>query len=330
MSGKLQVSTIESSAANNKLVVSGDVSLDGSGLTELIIPDGTYNETRDGTPVAGSLRYDKSRGCMMVHDGDGWRITQKQNEWDLVPTNGLVGHYDAACPLSYPGHGNAWFDLSPAKNHFYASTLGTREPKWYQSDFGGGWYFGGGDAQTWKGIMETRQKNMTNHVFDYTILSWVKFVRVGTHARYYLLDSRIEDGNKGGGLGIDRESGTQGSAFHFTQDGSSTYDEPTNPFFEDTKVYMLGCVRTGTSIKVINNDSHSLISPSLVYDLLSTAYIPLGRMRLGTYSGAGSGTTEFWWAGHVYTVHMYDRALSQTEIDEIYNIYAPRFGFTVV
>ena len=45
MAGKLQVSTIESSAANNKLVVSGDVSLDGSGLTELIIPDGTYNET---------------------------------------------------------------------------------------------------------------------------------------------------------------------------------------------------------------------------------------------------------------------------------------------
>lgn len=329
MAGKLQVSEIQSSANDNNLTVTGSVTLNGSGLNQLILPAGTFNDVSRSTPVEGAIRYDKHRDCLMIYDGSTWRTTENKNDWDLIPQTGLCGHYDAACPLSYPGHGNTWFDISPAKNHLYARTLGTREPKWYESEFGGGWYFGGESAQAWKGIFETRQKNMTSHLFDYTVLSWVKFSRVATHSRYYLIDSRIEDGNRGGGLGIDRET-VGGSAFHFTQDGASTYDEPTTPTYDDQKVYQLGLTRSGTSIQVLNNDSRSLINPSLVYDLLSTNYIPMGRFRLGSYSGSGSGTSEYWWAGHCYVIMIYNRSLNQSEINQIYNVYAPRFGFTVV
>jgi len=234
--------------------------------------------------------------------------------------SGLIMALDASSIRSYPGSGTIWYDLSGKNNHVTAN--GYVSNPVFQQTKGGRFFF---DGETTKSYFQSSTYNGLSNILNCTIIVWAEWIPKSTN-RYYAFDSRIGTPNYGAGIGLDKESSTTASPFHFFNDVSG-YDESTSPnTFQQNTVYQLGVKRIGSDIQIIDTDSKTFTSPSLSSNTLGTSPISqMGPFRIGSYSGSGSGTSEYWWSGYIYAVLMYDRDLSNDEITQNYNVMKNKY-----
>jgi len=238
-----------------------------------------------------------------------------------IPQNDLVLCLDASSKLSYPTTGTTWYDLSGNDNH--ATMGGYVSNPVFQTNYGGRFFF---DGNTSKSYFQSSTFNGLTNISDCTILLWGEWIPKSTN-RYYAFDSRIGTPNYGAGLGLDKESSTTASPFHFFND-TTGYDEANDPnTFQQNTVYQFGVKRFRNDISIVNTDSTTFTSPSLGSNSLGIVPISqLGPYRVGSFSGAGSGTSEYWWSGYIYGVFMYNRILSNDELVRMYNGLKSRFS----
>jgi hypothetical protein len=240
-----------------------------------------------------------------------------------INDSGLILHLDASNPKSYPGSGTTWFDLSGNGNHSTLSGFVSNPVFSYR--YGGSFYFNG---PTSKSHITCSTNNGLTSLSNFTIIMWgvLDDFSALSNARYYAFDSRVNAGSTSSGLGFDRKNVTYTSPFHFAEDATG-YDETSGPTaFVKNNIYMFGLTRNGSAIQIIDTDSVTLISPSLVSNSLGTGNINFNGYRIGTYAGAGSGTGEYWWPGHICAVYVYNRVLTQAEITQHYICARSRFS----
>lgn len=239
-----------------------------------------------------------------------------------INDSGLILHLDASNPKSYPGSGTTWFDLSGNGNHSTLSGFVSNPVFSYR--YGGSFYFNG---PTSKSHITCSTNNGLTNLSNFTIIMWGALDDFAAlpNARYYAFDSRVNPGSTSSGLGFDRKNVTYTSPFHFAEDATG-YDETSGPTaFVKNNMYMFGLTRNGSAIQIIDTDSVTLISPSLVTNSLGTGNISFNGYRIGTYAGAGSGTGEYWWPGHICAVYVYNRVLTQAEVAQHYTAARSRF-----
>ena len=238
-----------------------------------------------------------------------------------IVTSGLVFHVDAADKNSYPGTGSTWYDLTGNGSNL-TITGHTASPVWESAE-NGRFAF---DGLTSRGYMTGTGTSALQSMLDFTVIVWARHNSTSSQSRYYAFDSR-KNSSTGAGVGFDRNSTTTFEPFHFAQDGG--YDEfAENAYeFNSDTAYQLGFTRIGSDIQTIENDSQTVSTPSTIAGgTLTTSTINNSGLVVGTYSGAGAGTTNYYWDGYIYAIMIYNRALTTSETTQNYQALKTRFG----
>jgi hypothetical protein len=215
-----------------------------------------------------------------------------------IVTNGLVLYLDAGNPLSYPGTGTSWFDITGNGN---TGTL-TNGPT-FNSDNGGSIVFDGTNDYV--------QTNYDAALTDFTACVWFKVpdsTNVGS-ARildksfingFYLGKNYLGTANSWGG-GIMESSPPYGRYITLT-DGQWNY---------------MSFIRSGTTNTIYGNGITNTISGTVSSTPLNTS-----NMRIGVEFSIISGPFK----GDISQVYIYDRALSASEVLQNYNAIKSRYG----
>jgi len=242
-----------------------------------------------------------------------------------IPTNGLIALFDVTNTLSYPGTGNVWYDLSP--NKLVATTFSSSTFPAYSAE-NAELTFNYTDTALYAYISSSVATGSI--IQDFTQVIWL----------------RQPDAGGGGERGIVNLQNTAPSSINFDAisfDQNANYFKLTSAFaarnviadVEETvfnSYLMIAATRTsGTNNFKIYREGGNIIG--------SGSYTP------ATYTGTSAsglailmGTRFFnnvnnsypadgWWSGSLSSLIMYNRALSQSELDTIYA--AGRFGLSV-
>jgi hypothetical protein len=220
-------------------------------------------------------------------------------------TLGSVLNLDAGNINSYPGTGTTWYDVSGNNNN---GTL-TNGPTFSAGNLGSIVFDGTNDYVTLSPVIQ----NFTS----FTFLAWVKPTGNLTsnyngiifqgHESYPPSDSQsfhfYVNTNVGGGYGWG---------------GETRYAMPISV----NNTYMLSVTVTSTqTIQYINSQIQSTFNYSTVSNFNSTRAFQIGK-SIG-YPGFLS-TSYF--AGNIFNMIVYNRALSTNEIQQNYNATKGRFG----
>lgn len=215
-----------------------------------------------------------------------------------IVRDGLVLHLDAANPKSYPGSGNIWFDLSGSENN---ATL-TNGPV-FISDNKGSFTFDGVDDYV------VLPYSTTMNV-DYVTLSvWIRSTYlIGPRVRHYVFDGLSHKTM----IYIDEPY-----EVNFVNLANSTVSNSINyPSISDNNWH---------NIVGAYDDSYSnmYIDGILVKTVSSNGPIQnaTGGGRLMDYIGNGYETE-----GNASNFMMYDRALTESEIQQNFEAYRDRYG----
>jgi hypothetical protein len=233
-----------------------------------------------------------------------------------IPKNGLIALFDATNEASYPGSGNQWNDITLNKivaSPYSSSTFPTFDATNKEFNFNG----------TNQALIANISSsiNTGSIIQDFTQIMWMKIP--GT-----------QGGNSRGTIGLQTSLGT-------TTFDSITWNDDTNVWrlqsdenfrnavSAETETvfntyYMMTATRTsGTNnfklyknTSVIANGSYTPV----VYTATPTSelYLPIGQRFFNTLSGAWPA--DGWWSGSISSMIVYNRALTDAEITEIYNV----------
>jgi len=212
--------------------------------------------------------------------------------------DGLILYLDAGDSNSYPGTGNTWTDLSGNDND---GTL-INGPT-YSSDNGGFIVFDGVDDY----ITVSNVQPSTN---DFTISVWV--YKFNNTSNDYIWDF----GSNGGTLSSGTSVGGYGFRYYNETLGTSSnmYTQGTIP--DINKWYNVSITRnSGTSTMYVNG---SLITSSSgdTHDISSTT------LYIGRYGGG----TDYEHHGYISNFSIYNRALTQQEVQQNFNAFKDRYG----
>jgi hypothetical protein len=238
-------------------------------------------------------------------------------------TNGLVLSLDAAKRDSYPGSGTVWRDISGNGNN---GTL-TNGPT-FNSDNGGSIVFDGVDDYT--GIIQSSSYQFSN-TSPFTISAWINPV---TSSDYNIIAAyALYSGN------------FRGYYFGLISTASVYY----NDNFVQRQNSFIFDYYDGTSFRGIMGNSNTVTFGSWVMLTATTSTNSVNDMKvyqngiLTSYVNRGTGTpnsidytgvplrigireTGAIYKGNISTVQIYNRALSQQEVQQNYNAQKSRYG----
>jgi hypothetical protein len=233
----------------------------------------------------------------------------KSFEYNDIVQNGLVLNLNAVSPSSYPGSGNSWYDISTYTNN---GTL-TNGP-YYVSTNGGGIYFAGDNDYI--NIPHNDSLVMTTQM---SINVWFSIPQNGLPERQSLVCKHYRAYE----LGI-----YPGGYIHtYTRNGTGggNYDEGTNAYHPDGE---------WQANRIYN------VTWTLNAQTEKTYFESVIASNGGTYTKGNANTGDegvdlqigirlssgLIFKGTIYSVQIYNIALSATEILHNYNIQKGRFG----
>lgn len=221
-----------------------------------------------------------------------------------IVTDGLALCLDANAKRSYSGSGSTWYDLTNNGNNATIVNATYNSNGYFTFD-GAGDYMTCTTATGWTSLTD--------------MCAFVIARPTTISRRHYLFDSRYSGSSLGFGLGLDSDN----SPFHFAID-SAGYDEATSPTtFSTNNFYIFGLFRQGNSIQILDSDSVTKITPSIVSNTLGTGAMAPGGYTIGVYKNLSDTYT---WIGDIAAVWIYNRVLSQAECTQNYNSMKSRFG----
>jgi hypothetical protein len=259
------------------------------------LPSGTGTERP--TPATGMMRYNSSRTEVEVYDGTKWMSAQKRKE--NYSTSGLVCYIDAGDPQCYSGNGSTLTDLSGNSNNLTLPGSGVS----FNTLGGGSLYFNG-----------TARANVAHHssldftgTQQYTAVIWVNPSLGGTtwHGLISKGDSQ-------------QYAATLRSAFGYihyeTNYSLAAIDTPTNSIVGNK----------WQQVVIRSNGS----SKATFIDTIRCAYVT-GAVSSTTNTetlrfGEGNGGELL--IGYLGAVMIYNRALSDEEIGNLFNEQRGRYG----
>jgi hypothetical protein len=220
-----------------------------------------------------------------------------ENIVDIV-RDGLVLNLDAGNLASYPGSGTTWTDVSSNGNN---GTL-TNGPT-YSSVNGGSIVFDGVDD-----VVNTSYGPQLN---DFTVIAW--FRSTGGTLDY----NRIVDKDYINGLWIGRNATNANSWGGGVLESSAPYGRYIT--LTDNQWHMIVSRRQGTTHTIYGDGITNSASGTVSSTALSTATFSFGNW----YNQNAQRLT-----GNISQVSIYNRALTEAEIQQNYNALATRYGLT--
>lgn len=218
-----------------------------------------------------------------------------------IPTSGLIIQVDAGNSSSYPGSGTTWTDISGNGNGATLVGLG------YTSDGGGAITFPNNCAS----YATFGDKNAFTTLFSFFL--WVK--RSNTD------NARIM--SKDIGYFTNREYaiqvGASGQLNTIVWNQSGTLAIASGGGTIGTGWVMVGGTWDGSTIRTyINNSVNSTATLSGTTTYNSSVPLELGRVQEGCFEP---------FSGSIAMMIMYNRAVSGTEVTQIFNAYKGRYGY---
>jgi len=229
----------------------------------------------------------------------------------IVSRTGLVLELDAANPLSYPGTGTTWTDLSG--NDLDSNLVNGVD--FTESNFGSLIFDGNTDH-----VVVPAPSSPIDYETSLTYEIWLKptsYTNVGAN-RHYLVDYR-GDGTGSGMNAYFLYDYVSNETVHIIVGNSG--DEVQTPDFTLplNQWHQIVATRNGNQWKVYLNTEqiHQESSNSNSLTLNNS-------FRIATYSNSTSGQYSF--AGNIAAVRLYTRALSSFEITQNFNATRGRYG----
>lgn len=218
-------------------------------------------------------------------------------------TGGTVLNLDAGDTRSYPGSGNTWSDLSGSNNN---GTLVNGAV--FNSSNGGNIVFDGVDNTVTVTASDTLGKSTS-----WTTSAWVRYSDVGYTSWMMICDS-------GGG-------NDSGRYLMWLNDSAPATGKLLG--FYDV-AWQYGTVRISPNVWTHVCLSKSVNSVSFytngVFDVTRTVSFTGTISSTNVDIGYSSRNPTYPFNGNIAQVSIFDRALSATEIGQIYNAYRSRFG----
>ena len=232
-----------------------------------------------------------------------------------IVMNGLVLCLDAGNTKSYPGSGTTWTDLSGRGN---TGTL-TNGPT-YSSSNGGSIVFDGVDD-----YIQINSNSSLQISTEVTVTSIVKPGVIGDN-KVRLIDTNISSSTSVSGSMISLKVGTTSpyqDISWFISDGSSYYEvRRSTSIITSTSIPYVITVRwrksDGSASIFVNGIETSYASSVTFTGIPGTLTNPMLIGFLAGYNLYGNQT--------IYTTHLYNRYLSNTEVQQNFNALRGRFG----
>ena len=215
-----------------------------------------------------------------------------------IVSSGLVLCLDAANKVSYPGSGTVWRDLSGNNN---TGTL-TNGPTFNAGNMGSIVFDGTDDCVT-----VTPNSIFNFGTGNFSIFCWIKTSKVSGYGTIFALD----DGASGNGILF--------------------YIMNTSGFF---RTWVAGVAQNTAA--AIANGNWNYVG---ITRISGTVYQYVNGVQVGSFASAGSvrtnqiprygnfdNTNEYIYQGNIAVSHIYNTALSATEVLQNYNATKGRFG----
>ena len=213
----------------------------------------------------------------------------------IVPTSGLTLYVDAGQSLSYSGSGNQWYDLSGNNN------MGTlQNSPTYSSSNGGILTFNGSNQY----ISFSSPTNIPIGNSNYTISVWFNASSLGANGF-------VGWGNYGSGNQVNafRLGGSNILNYWWGNDLAAAASITTNTWYNAVARF------DGTNRQIwVNNVMVSQDTPGSGHNVPNANNLRIGSTNNGEYFN-----------GKISNVEIYDRAISDSEIAQIYNNLSSRF-----
>jgi hypothetical protein len=220
-----------------------------------------------------------------------------------IVTDGLVLCLDAANTKSYPGSGTVWTDLSKSRNNGTLTNFGS-QTIWNSNNGGSIVFDGSNDYVSFNNIIPIGDSSKS-------VFIWFKSVTV-ISTRQWLFYSGTE--TNGGRFALEIES----SKFTFNY-----FNAAIQPTTLTTNTWYYAGVTYNSTTKQL------LIYVNGV--LQSTTTFPVATISINTGNGATNYIGNIFNAsiplnGSVAITQIYNKVLSQSEINQNYNALKSRFG----
>jgi hypothetical protein len=221
----------------------------------------------------------------------------KANSQGLI-SNGLVLNLDASNTASYPGFGATWTDLSGSGNHgtFISGTT-------FSSTNGG--------VMVFDGTSNNRiQTNLATAFTDFTVGIWFKDNGSPEYGR--LMDKDFING-----FWLGRNGATANS----WGGGIREADGPYGIYLTltDGQWHFIASVRSGTTHTIYGDGVTNKVSNTVVNTPLSSTSIAIGGW-------SGGGTAGQVLKGSIQQALVYNRALTEAEVLQIFNATKAKYG----
>lgn len=229
------------------------------------------------------------------------------------PVSEAVLYLDAAIETSYPGYGTRWFDLSGYRNN---GTL----LNGVAYDSGDGGYLSFDGIDDYITVPYSDIFNMTN----LTVMSWFYISSFPDFQQYRIIDHQ-ETSERAWGLQMGRGDYVGGGytssdiiLFCHSNDGISQKNLPCSTKLSLNTWYHGGFSNDGTTLKIYLNGSLTDTTSSLGNQYSSTN----NDIVIGC---SGETRNEFFWNGRISHCSVYNRALTELEIEKDYIYQRDRF-----
>jgi hypothetical protein len=293
----LRVNTIKSQDGTKGPTFDGD--LEFFGESHIVLPKGTTAERPTGVS-AGSLRFNTDTKLVEQYNGVEWVTLNSQfvNDYlDPPVKDGLILNLDAGNPLSYPGFGTIWTDLSGNENS------GTLENgvKYNSSNFGS-LVFDGVDDSVNITTLDLRQNFTYECWVLHNVVSGFSFLGQGPTTLREGLHIWFRDG----------------SNLRF---GMFTNDTDALSLTTSTGVWYQYCFtyNHSTFVKQIYRNGVQLTGTP---QETQTSYLGTGTVRIGATYGSGGAYAN----GRFSSARIYNRVLTAAEVQQNFNEQRKRFN----
>lgn len=217
-----------------------------------------------------------------------------------MPTNGLLFHYDPSDTSSYPGTGTTVTDLSGnGNNGTLTNGVG------FSSDL---FTFDGNNDYI----------DLPNGFADFTngfsFFAIANFGTVGNWER--LFDFGNGQGNNN--ILLARRNTTNDITFELYNGTTSTGQATVSNGVLNSTLAFYGVTLDGTNCRIYRNGS--------LLSTISYPYLPSNITRTNNYIGRSNWSVDAYFQTTMGPVGMYDRTISETEMNRIYDLYSNTYS----
>jgi len=219
----------------------------------------------------------------------------------VIVTDGLVLHLDAGNAASYPGSGTTWTDLSGNGNN---GTL-TNGPT-YDSGNGGSIVFDGTND-----YVDCGTNSILNLNANYSLVIWVK---TDTNSNVSLIQRYINSGNfEGYEISFNRLGRTIGELELYS---GGNWNGPFGGSINDGNWHFIAVTVNSTTCNYyLDNNS------SIQVTVGASTSNPTDNLYIGSTESA-----QGFFQGNISAVQIYNRALSESEVNQNFNALKSRYG----